>query len=99
MQEIRDKLGMPNAVVKVEEGINISSANFKTNIHVPCLKTYRFIRIYNTRSNRWSQLFICDYHHCGKQFKKWHNLFDHLRIHSKERPFKCTVLHCNHAYS
>jgi hypothetical protein len=95
-------MGIPTAIVNVEHGSNIDATFFKSDIHVPDLKSYRFFRIYNPKSNRWSQLFTCDYEEggvCGKQFKKWHNLFDHLRIHCKEKPFICPILGCTHKYS
>ncbi|TNV86248.1 hypothetical protein FGO68_gene11531 [Halteria grandinella] len=35
---------------------------------------------------------------CGKIFRKWHNLFDHLRTHTGERPFVCPVANCSDSF-
>ena len=32
----------------------------------------------------------CNHPGCTNIYKKWHNLYDHLRIHTKERPYNCT---------
>ena len=31
----------------------------------------------------------CDYPDCPMNFRKWHNFYDHLRIHTNERPYSC----------
>mmetsp|Transcript_1416 Transcript_1416/g.917 ORF Transcript_1416/g.917 Transcript_1416/m.917 type:complete len:129 (-) Transcript_1416:103-489(-) len=72
-------------------------------LHIPTLKTYRYFKIFNPQNNKWSMLFVCDYEKeegaCGMKFKKWHNLFDHLRSHVKEKPFFCNYENCQARYS
>lgn len=64
--------------------------------HVP--KTSKYI-IYEYRcqqeARRVIRLLHCTHEHCGKVFRKWHNFFDHLRIHTNERPYSCTIPGCN----
>ena len=36
---------------------------------------------------------------CNKQFRKWHNFFDHLRMHTRERPFACPYTDCNEKFT
>ena len=37
---------------------------------------------------------LCTHKGCKKVIRKWHSLFDHLRIHSNERPYACTEPGC-----
>jgi len=64
--------------------------------HVP--KTTKYI-IYEYRcqqeARRVIRLLHCTHPQCGKVFRKWHNFFDHLRIHTNERPYSCTIPGCN----
>jgi hypothetical protein len=64
--------------------------------HVP--KTEHFV-IFEYRhqyeARRVIRLLCCTHDNCNKVFRKWHNFFDHLRIHTNERPYGCTVPGCN----
>ena len=42
---------------------------------------------------------VCKHENCGKVFRKWHNFFDHLMIHTNERPFKCQYQHCQTSFT
>ena len=89
--------------MEVYEGVEVTEDMYPPNISVPMLRDYRHFLIQNPKTNRKSQRFICDFEengsYCCKEFVKWHNLFDHLRIHNKEKPFECPVKECSHAYS
>ncbi len=46
-------------------------------------------------------MFVCleDHGTCLKIFRKWHNLFDHLRVHTGERPYECPVAGCGFTFN
>ncbi|XP_044001934.1 zinc finger protein 236-like isoform X2 [Aphidius gifuensis] len=43
---------------------------------------------------RW---YACSY--CQKEFKKPSDLFRHRRVHTNEKPFKCTYINCNISFA
>jgi hypothetical protein len=51
----------------------------------------------NPATKRSVKVLECSF--CGMVFRKWHNFFDHLRVHTKERPFKCTETGCELAFT
>lgn len=66
---------------------------------LPSLKSYKYVKYKRSDTKRWSQIFLCEFLNCDKSFKKWHNLFDHLRSHAQERPYNCPVNGCKHTFS
>ena len=57
------------------------------DLHIPATREFTIYKYLNKKTFRFLHLMSCDI--CSKCFKKWHNFFDHLRIHTQERPFVC----------
>lgn len=75
----------------VQEGKDFTLEEVGINKHAP--KTDNFI-IFEFRAldtKRFQRILICTHCRCMKTFRKWHNFFDHLRIHTKERPYVCSA--------
>jgi uncharacterized Zn-finger protein len=42
----------------------------------------------------------CDHQGCQQHFRKWHNFYNHLRFHTKEKPFVCPYFNtCGQSFS
>ncbi len=84
-----------HCIMKIQHGREIEFPPFVYKTHIPETDLYSLITFINRTTSRESKAFSCDYVKCGKLFKKWHNLLDHLRVHTMEKPFECPLEGCN----
>ncbi|TNV85705.1 hypothetical protein FGO68_gene4796 [Halteria grandinella] len=74
-------------------------ASTRCNTPIPKSKNFVILRYVRVSSGRLTNAYICTFQGCEKIFPKWHNLFDHIRIHTGEKPFKCPVKGCNATFN
>ncbi|TNV77444.1 hypothetical protein FGO68_gene17007 [Halteria grandinella] len=92
--KIKSILNLPElAELECFDGDFIDVTN-RCRTHIPDSKDYLVIRYVRPTSARLTNAFMCTFEGCSKIFPKWHNLFDHLRIHTGEKPFMCPVKGC-----
>lgn len=61
----------------------------QSNPHIPSTQMFRIFKFKNPETQRYLKILKCDYPDCPMNFRKWHNFYDHLRIHTNERPYSC----------
>lgn len=87
------------------DGEHFSPALFGFNGVVPTMLEYRFFMFVNPDTpNTQRRIYECrhevsDNATCGLTQSDSHKFFNHLRIHSQEKPFKCQYPGCNSAFA
>ena len=89
----------PGSYLEIEAGEAADVAFFDGKTFIPNTLLFSLLHFNKLVSGRPTIAFSCDYPYCGKMFLKWHNLFDHLRTHTGERPFLCPVRGCRQAFN
>jgi Rieske Fe-S protein len=72
------------------------------NHSIPSSRLFKIFKYKNPTTMRYLLIIKCDHSGCSSSFRKWHNFYNHLRIHTKEKPFKCPYaeeLGCNMTFS
>lgn len=88
-----------DVMISVEKGDTFDLRSVQIKKHVPDTKAYRIFTYKNPKSKRIIKVLKCDHQQCDKWFRKWHNFFDHLRIHTNERPYKCEYPGCDFSFT
>lgn len=68
----------------------------------PSSRNFRIFKFRNAKTHRVRTILKCDFEGCPKTFNKFHNFYDHLRVHTGERPFECPfreVSGCNMSFT
>jgi len=88
-----------DVIVTVETGRTFDLRSVQIKKHVPDTKLFRIFTYKNPKSKRYIKVLKCDHENCSKWFRKWHNFFDHLRIHTNERPYVCPFPDCGFSFT
>ena len=94
-QRIQLRFRLPKETQMITmHGETVDLSSFENKVHIPNTKCFSQVKFTNPLTGRLASVFTCDHRLCGKFFRKWHNLFDHLRVHTSEKPFPCPVYGC-----
>ena len=91
MTETEKKHVTNDILFMVQDGLFYDLNLVGINKHVPETNSFRIVEYMNPKTHRLIRLLNCKIHDCGKIFRRWHNFFDHLRTHTKERPYSCRI--------
>ena len=88
-----------NAKIYMQHGSRFSMDSIKIEEAVPNTRQFRVFKYQNPRTMRQVKILKCDHDNCKLFFRKWHNFFDHLRVHTGERPFVCSEPGCDQSFT
>lgn len=85
--------------IEVTCGENFDETELKIDETIPSTRKFRVFKYKNPKTNRFVKILKCDHQGCEMYFRKWHNFFDHLRVHTGEKPFICHFDDCNQKFT
>ena len=97
-EKIRNEIPR-GAEIHVEQGASFDFSQIKIEEQIPHTRNFRIFKYKNPRTQRLVKLLKCDHDNCKMFFRKWHNFFDHLRVHTGERPFVCPISGCEQSFT
>lgn len=100
LERVRAKLELPlDTELRATPGEAIDLQTIEKKGHIPNTRCFSHVLFTNPATGRLGSVFTCDHKQCGKMFRKWHNLFDHLRVHTNEKPFPCPKDGCHKRFN
>lgn len=89
----------PSIMVEVIKGEQFKIKPLLTEKEIPNTNNYTIYKLKHPVADRFYKILACNYEGCEKLFKKFHNLFDHLRVHAQEKPFVCKEAACGKEFT
>jgi hypothetical protein len=91
--ESLEKIKISSSLSDISMNYKVSSVATGENMHKGlAIEQYphKIVKRYDSYTNKVQKVFICEFEDCRKEFTKSWNLVYHARIHTNEKPFKCT---------